>query len=165
MHPGLCQHLGGTSQEAIGSFSQLLARRIRTATTSLLRQKLGFFGSKVPWYGNVYTRNTLCRSCRFGLGCGQCAWFAPQSVLTKLDETCTNEISHKYSSYILSWTVSLSGHTGLCACLAHLAGSCRAAATQDRCPHFAVAPSLCVIVFRQNILLCLRLYHKGKNET
>lgn len=41
-------------------------------------------------------KDPLCRSCRLGLGYGQCMWFAPKSILTKLDQTCKNwEISLK----------------------------------------------------------------------
>lgn len=106
--------------------------------------------------------DALGRSCRFGLGCGQSVWFAPQGVLTKLDRTCTNEISHKYCSYIFSWIqATLSSvpawhpQPGAAEQLPLKIGGC---------PPFAVAPSLCVIVFRENILLCSRLFHKGKNK-
>lgn len=119
---------------------------------------LGSWVQSALVWGSLYP-DALCGSCRSGLGCGQCAWFAPQGVLTKLDRTCEYEIPHKLCSYIFSWTVSLLGHTGLCACLASSAGGCRAAATQDRwVPTFCCGPiSLCRL-FLDKIFFCAHTF-------
>lgn len=106
--------VGGAGQEAICSLP------------AVGKEDQGCSHQPVPWvpwvqralvWGSLYP-DAPCGSCRFGLGGGQCAWFAPQGILTKLDQTCKTEIPLKYCSYIFSWTVSLSGHSGLCACLA-----------------------------------------------
>lgn len=95
------------------ALSQLLARRTRAAATSLSPGSLGFKG---PLYGEVCTRTLSAEV--VDLAWGVASVRAPQGILTKLDQTCKTEIPLKYCSYIFSWTVSLSGHSGLCACLA-----------------------------------------------